>query len=133
MMNPPPGSGSYATPAKVVDASLLGAIIFQEPRAEEADKLIRGADLYAPGLLAYELTHIAQKKSHQYPSQEVALQYALEAALSMDIRWRDVDHVAVLRLALAHGITSYDASYLYLARALGLDLVTFDERLKAVQ
>ena len=120
-------------PAKVVDASLLGAIIFQEPRAEEADRLIRGADLYAPVLLAYELTHIAQKKSYQYPSQGVALQHALEAALSMDIRWRDVDHVAVLRLALAHGITSYDASYLYVARVLGLGLVTFDEKLNAVQ
>ena len=38
---------------------------------------------------------------------------------------------AVLQLALRKGITTYDASYLYLADILGLPLATFDERLRA--
>ena len=117
--------------AKVVDASVLGAIIFQEPRAEEADTLIQGAELYAPGLLAHELTHIAQEKVLQYPEQSLALERALEAALLMDIRWREVGHPAVLRLALETQLTTYDASYLYLARNLGAGLVTFDERMRS--
>ena len=116
-------------PAKVVDASVLGALIFGEPRAEEADTLLRGADLHAPSLLAYELAHIAQKKSQRYPAQQEAIEKALEAALSMDVRWREVNQVAVLRLALAHGITTYDASYLFLAHVLGGSLVTFDQQL----
>ncbi len=118
-------------PAKVVDASLLGSLVFLEPRAPEARELIRGSELYAPELLAYELTHIAQKKSSEYPSQGLSFQRALEHALSLDIHWRDVDHQQVLVLALETGLTTYDASYLYLARALGLPLVTFDRQLQA--
>ena len=119
-------------PAKVVDASVLGALIFGEPRAGEAAALLEGADLYAPALMAYELTHIAQKKSAQFPDQLGSFQEALEAALLMDIRWRDVIHSAVLRLALETGLTTYDSCYLYLSRFLGAELATFDERLRSV-
>ena len=119
-------------PAKVVDASVLGALIFGEPRAGEAAALLQGADLYAPGLMSYELTHIAQKKSAQFPDQISAFQEALEAALLMGIRFRDVRHSAVLRLALESGLTTYDACYLYLSRLLGAELATFDERLRRV-
>ena len=54
---------------------------------------------------------------------------ALKLALALDIHWVEVDHVAVFRLAMAAGLTTYDANYLYLARSLGLPLATFDERL----
>ena len=118
-------------PARVVDASVLGSVVFEEPRAQEADDLIRDTALQAPELLLYELTHIAQKKSLQYPDQRRAFQRSLQAVLSMEIRWRKVDHVAVLELALANGISTYDASYLYLAQTLGLPLVTFDQQLQA--
>ena len=118
-------------PARVVDASVLGSVVFQEPRAQEADDLIRDAALQAPELLLYELTHIAQKKSLQYPDQREAFQRSLEAVLSMDIRWSEVDHIRVLELALETGLTTYDASYLYLARTLGVPLVTFDQQLQA--
>ena len=53
--------------AKVVDASVLGALLFGEPRAEEAFSLLKGCDLYAPPLLAYELTSIARKKALKHP------------------------------------------------------------------
>lgn len=118
-------------PDRVVDASVLAAVIFQEPRAEEADTLIEGAQLQAPQLLLYELTHVAQKKSFQYPDQRRAFEQSLETALSMNIRWREVDHLAVLELALETELSTYDASYLYLAQALGLPLVTFDQQLQA--
>ena len=118
-------------PAKVVDASVLGALVFQEPRAEEADAHLQGAELYAPTLLAYELTHIAQKKTRAYPALRGAFQEALESALSLDIQWLDVVHGSVLQLAQQKDITTYDASYLYLARTLGAPLVTFDVQLQA--
>ena len=38
----------------------------------------------------------------------------------------------ILVLALETGLTTYDASYLYLSRSLGADLVTFDEQLQRV-
>jgi predicted nucleic acid-binding protein len=37
---------------------------------------------------------------------------------------------AVLDLALATGLTTYDATYLFLARSLGLPLATLDQRLR---
>jgi predicted nucleic acid-binding protein len=119
-------------PAKVVDASALAAIIFNEPRAAEAFNLIQGVEVHAPRLLAYELTHVAQRKSRAYLARREAIENSLESALLMDIRWNEVDHVLVLRLALETGLTTYDATYLQLARSLGLDLVTFDQRLQAV-
>ena len=37
---------------------------------------------------------------------------------------------AIVQLALETGLSTYDASYLWLARRLGAPLVTFDERLR---
>lgn len=116
-------------PSKVVDSSVLGALIFGEPKGGEAAALLEGADLYSPVLMAYELTQITQKKSAQFPNQLSSFQEALDAALLMDIRWRDVRHSAVLMLASETGLTTYDACYLYLSQLLGAELVTFDERL----
>ena len=53
---------------------------------------------------------------------------ALEA-LALPIRWSNVDHGAVLRLALDSNLATYDASYLYLAQALSVPLATFDQQL----
>lgn len=123
--------GKTAMPAKVVDASVLGALIFGEPRAEEALALLKGAELYAPPLLAYELTSVARKKALRYPRLKEKIVQALETGLSLEIHWTEVDHLQVLELALDTGLTTYDASYLYLARSLGVPLLTFDERLRA--
>ena len=116
-------------PASVVDASVLAAWCFREPRASEALKLLQGSDLYAPFLLAYELTSIARRKALAYPERLDVLSEALETALAIPIRWNNVDHMAVLRLSLHANLTAYDASYLYLARALGATLATFDQQL----
>lgn len=117
-------------PARVVDASVLAAWCFREPRSREALGLIQGSDLYAPSLLAYELTSIARRKAASYPGQADALGEALLVALALPIHWREVDHTAVLRMAVAAKLTTYDASYLYIARVLGVPLATFDQRLE---
>ncbi len=116
-------------PAKVVDASVMAAWCFREPLAEDAAALLADSDLYAPALLAYELTSVARRKTLAYPDKAAAIKQALEVALALPVHWTEVDHPAVLRLALEADITSYDACYLYLAQTLGLPLVTFDQRL----
>ncbi|MBT9169702.1 MAG: tRNA(fMet)-specific endonuclease VapC [Actinobacteria bacterium] len=116
-------------PARVVDASVLAAWCFREPRAAEALARLQDSDLYAPTLLAYELTSIARKKAAVDPQKLAVLTEALQIALSLPIRWIEVDQTEVLRLAVAVNLTTYDASYLYLARLLGASLVTFDQRL----
>lgn len=119
------------TPAKVADASVVAARAFGEPRADEAERLLESADLFAPQLLAYELTNVARKKALQFPNDVSAIEQGFRWALMLDIQWVDVDHQAVLALALEKGITAYDASYLYVARSLGAPLVTFDAALRA--
>ena len=47
----------------------------------------------------------------------------------LDVEAVATDHDAVLVLALATGLTAYDASYLWLSRHLGAELVTLDRRL----
>ena len=116
-------------PAKVVDASVMAAWCFREPRSSEALRLLKGADLYAPLLLAYELASIARRKALDYPGNSEVINEALTTALMLPIHWRDVDHLAALRLALDTNLTTYDASYLYLAQALSIPLATFDRQL----
>ncbi len=116
-------------PARVVDASVMAAWCFQEPRSAEALRLLQGTDLHAPLLLAYELASIARKKATTHPENLEALSEALAMALVLPIHWSDVDHLAVLHLALDTNLTTYDASYLYLAHALSVPLITFDQRL----
>ncbi len=117
-------------PAKVVDASVIAAWCFREPHAHEALKIIRQTDLHAPLLLAYELTSIARKKALSYPENTGLIEEALHTALSLPIRWSNVDYLAVMRLALQVKLTTYDACYLYLAQKSGIPLATFDENLE---
>ena len=117
-------------PGKVADASLLAAVAFGEPEAADAAVLIGDADLYEPTLLGYELASIARKKVSDYPDQRDGLLRGLEAILSLDIKWVEPDHLQVIDLALESGLSTYDASYLHLARSLALPLVTFDRRMR---
>lgn len=119
-------------PAKVVDASVLGAVAFNEPEKAEALRLIGDAELYAPSLLAYELTSIARKKVIRHPEARGPLASALRDALSANLHWVEVDHNEALDLSVELGLSSYDAAYLWLARRLNAPLVTFDARLRAV-
>ena len=42
-----------------------------------------------------------------------------------------IDFDSIARLATATRLTAYDASYLWLARDLGIELITLDNRLAA--
>lgn len=117
-------------PVRVVDASVLGAIAFHEPRADEAASLIRGADLFAPPLLAYEMANVARKRILLHKDQEEAFTEALRLVLAMGIEWVEVSHEAALKLALNNNLSTYDASYLYVSQYMEAPLVTFDDRLK---
>jgi predicted nucleic acid-binding protein len=117
---------------KVVDASVIAAWCFREPRAAEAMQILRDSELHAPLLLAYELTSIARRKAIVYPEKTDVLEEALQWAFAIPIHWSEVDHLAVLHLALDSNLTTYDACYLYLARKLDAPLATFDHKLARV-
>jgi predicted nucleic acid-binding protein len=116
-------------PVKVVDASVLAALAFGEPRAAEAAAVLSGADLYAPELLSYELASVAIKKSQRFPGQARQIANALETVMSLDISLVSVVATDLLSLGLERKLSAYDAAYLLLAQRLGCPLITFDERL----
>ncbi len=115
----------------VADTSILAAFLFQESRAEEAGDLLADAQLYEPPLLAYELASVCRKKILQHASMQSALLQSLDIGLSLDIQWMDVDQLAVVALSIESDLTTYDATFLWISRVLGIPLYTFDHRLRS--
>ena len=114
----------------MVDASAFAAIAFQEPEGARIAAALDGAEVFAPSLLKFELASVARKKIRARPGEAsrviTALTFALEAP---NITWCDVDPSDVVLTSHLTGLTTYDASYLWLAGSIGADLVTLDQRL----
>lgn len=114
---------------RVVDASALAALLFGEPEAEAVAALIDELQLVAPSLLAFELANVCLVKCRRHPEQRDALVAAFHLREQLGVEEIAVDHACVLDLALATGLTAYDASYLWLARQLGAEMITLDKEL----
>jgi predicted nucleic acid-binding protein len=118
-------------PDKVVDASALAAIAFAEPDADAVIDAIDGHRLHAPSLVVFELMNVAWKRSRQQPAASALFLEALAVLEGLGLRFRGINQEEVVRLGLATGLTAYDASYLWLSRALHMPLVTLDKKLGA--
>jgi predicted nucleic acid-binding protein len=114
---------------KVVDASALCAVLFAEPDAQLVVDRIGDEPLVAPTLLPYEVANTCWKKLLRHPEQRAELLAAHAVLPRLGLRPSEVDLVEVVALAERTGLTTYDAAYLWLARALGVDLVSLDARL----
>lgn len=117
------------TAVKVVDASALAALLFGEPEGEAVAERLRDSLLAAPALMSFELANVCLIKSRRRPEQQTALAAAFRMLDQLAVHNIAVDHDGVLALAGSTGLTAYDASYLWLARELGADLVTLDQQL----
>jgi predicted nucleic acid-binding protein len=114
---------------KVVDAPALAALLFSEPEGEMMAERLWGARLVAPALLSFEIANICLKKIRQHPAVRDALVAAFGLMARMEIETADADHAAILAVAERSGSTAHDASYLWLARRMGAELVTLDRQL----
>jgi predicted nucleic acid-binding protein len=117
--------------AAVVDASALGAIVFNEPEGPALAQRLGGAALVAPGLLLYEIANVCVTKIRRHRHLRDNLFAAFALLERFDIEFVDVDHREVVALADRSGLTAYDASYLWLARRLDAALITLDAELAA--
>jgi predicted nucleic acid-binding protein len=115
---------------KVVDASALAALLFDEPEAGAVADRLEDGHFVAPVLLSFEFASVCLKKLRSSPQQREALLagFALDARMPIEII--EVDHADTLRLAEAFGLSSYDAAYLWLAQKLAAELVTLDRSLQ---
>jgi predicted nucleic acid-binding protein len=113
---------------KVVDASALAAILFDEPEGEHVAEQLRGGRIKAPALLEFELANVRLLKSKRHPEDRQTLVQAFGPRRESDVEYVAVDCDAGLRLGLEVGLTPYDASYLWLARTFGAELTTLDRQ-----
>ena len=118
-------------PTVVVDASAIAAVLFGEVGASEVQDRLRGMNLIAPVLLRHELVSVALKKMRLDAARRAERTLALRRYPALGVVEREVVPNAVFTLALATGLSAYDTSCLWLARNLGVELVTLDGELAA--
>lgn len=119
-------------PVKIVDASALGALAFGEPDAKAVAEALGGTTLAAPSLLWFEMASICRKKIVAHPKLRQQLLAAFGLARKLPIRILEVDYEKIVAMAVETGLTTYDASYLWLTSTLRGELVTLDKQLKKV-
>lgn len=113
-----------------VDTSALAAIVFHEPSSDEVASRLDAADrVVAPVLVWFELANICWNKIRRHPDQREWLLDRLDHAFDLPVELEPVEYRAAAELACESGLSAYDASYLWLSRTLGADLVTLDEPL----
>lgn len=103
-------------------------MVFGEPKAEEIANALTDAPMVAPALLWFELASICLKKIGAHPEQADHILEAFSLATHLTIEVVEVDDPEVLELARKTGLTTYDASHVWLARYLHGELVTLDAR-----
>jgi predicted nucleic acid-binding protein len=115
--------------AVVCDASVLVPLVFREPSSGAARALTRSRRLYAPSLLRYEVAQVTVRRCAFGAGDTRQVLQAFSFSLRLPLRLLTPSWLRVIELARAQGLSACDASYLELARALGIPLATFDKRL----
>ncbi len=113
----------------VVDCSVVAAQVYQEPERDIAISGMRGAALFAPDLLPYEILSVAVKKRRR-GEHDAVVALGLELFSLFDLTFHRVPPAAVLPVARTYDLSGYDASYLWLAKQLNAPLFTFDRALQ---
>jgi predicted nucleic acid-binding protein len=110
----------------VIDASVLATALGDDGQGgTEARERIRGEDLAAPEIIDLEVVSVWRRTLTDERRAGLAL---MDLA---DIPLRRAPHLPLLERCweLRHNLTPYDASYVALAEALEVGLVTADRRL----
>ena len=119
----------------VIDASLAGAWLLPDESGDDAVAIGRrmlreGA--CAPALFPQEVCNLLLMALRRGRMSDDAFWRQLARVESLSVRIRSTGSTRrIAELALAHGLTAYDAAYLALALAEGLPLATLDRRLRA--
>ena len=116
----------------VVDASAIAAVLYGEAEGATIQAHVRGETMIAPHLIDYELANASLRKARRQPELAGSLLMMLARLRTLSIRRERVPPLEAAQLALQTGLSAYDASYLWLAMAHDVELVTLDRRLADV-
>ena len=114
----------------VVDASALIAVLLVEAKAEAVVSRLTDRKLAAPSLISFEIAAVCAMRLRRDRQRASLFREALRVFEDLNVATWPVDIFAVFELADGTGLTAYDASYLWLARELGAELVTLDAELQ---
>jgi predicted nucleic acid-binding protein len=127
---------SAETRPVVLDASVVVALYVEETVSPAAGVTVgrflsEGRALHAPALLLYEVANAFAKAVRRGVLDAEGCLEHLGSLASSEIEFHAATDLsrAATSLALAHGITAYDAAYLALALRLDAILATGDRRL----
>jgi predicted nucleic acid-binding protein len=119
----------------VLDASIAACWAFpdeQDPRADAALTRIRTEDAVVPSLWWFEVRNILVVNERRKRITESGTNSFLRELVRLRIRVdREPEEGVVLRLARAHLLSVYDASYLELALREAIPVATLDGKLAA--
>ena len=110
----------------VVDASVIIAVIADEPENDTLIRLTEGADLVAPRSIHWE---IGNAFSAMFKRKRVTVEQALKAIKAyrkIPIRYVDVELEQALEIANALGIYAYDAYLIRCAQKYRSPLLSLD-------
>jgi predicted nucleic acid-binding protein len=108
----------------------VAAVVFNEPQFQLVASRLAGAALYAPDLLDFEIANVCLKKIRRHPSERVRIIRLHDAYRKFAIQRMPIAFDAAIATAERHKISLYDASYLWLAQTLEIELVTLDRELE---
>ena len=113
----------------VVDASVIIAVVANEPKRDTLIGLTRGADLIAPHSVHWEIGNAlsAMLKRRLATMEQVLAVAAIYHRIP--IRYADVELEESLRIANALGIYAYDADLIRCALKYDAPLITLDRTL----
>ena len=114
---------------KVIDTSALAAMVFAEPDGQRVAAQLEEHDMIAPHLLLFELAHVCLVKIRRHPVRRELLLAGYEMVNRLPLTFMAVNMTEVVTLAEAKKLTAYDASFLWLAQQLDVELVTLDKTL----
>jgi len=114
--------------ATVVDASAIGAVVFDEPEAAPIVASIAGT-LLAPDLLRHEMASICTTKLLREPKRSKLILSRYHLFAQLELEFAEPDWRTLPLLARQWDISACDAAYLQLALARRAPLVTLDARL----
>jgi predicted nucleic acid-binding protein len=113
----------------VIDASVVIDLLIEHPRAANVRAALAGIDGVAPELLDAEVLNVVTRYVRRGELSETRAEQALELLVDADIERFPIAPLVRDAWALRHNVSSYDAFYVALARALGCPLVTCDRAL----
>lgn len=117
--------------AYVLDASVLAALYVNDPATEQSEaalKQIEGDELHAPDFVILEVANVLWKRVRREELHAGDAMAAIADLSATSLQLHPISGLVAqsLALALAHGFTTYDATYVALATRVGGIVITND-------